>query len=96
VTGRSDERPTTASADAGYFSQTNAAEDGRGLDLLMAAGREDPAERSTKASVFSAEAFGYDAATDTWVCPTGARLERELTPAGTRDQGATDQEPLPG
>jgi len=34
--------------------------------------------------VFSAEAFGYDAATDSWVCPAGARLERELTPTGTR------------
>ena len=32
--------------------------------------------------MFSAEAFGYDTATDTWVCPMGARLEREVTPAG--------------
>jgi len=84
VAGVPDEAPPTASADAGYFSHTNAAEDGRGIDLLIAAGREDPAERSTQGSVFSAEAFGYDVATDTWVCPTGARLERERTPAGTR------------
>jgi transposase len=82
LAGLSDQTPTTASADAGYFSHANAAEDGRGLDLLIAAGREDPAERSTKASVFSAESFGYDPVTDTWVCPAGARLER--TPAGAR------------
>ena len=80
--GLPDESPTTVSADAGYFSHANAAEDGRGIDLLLAAGRDDPAERSTKAAGFSVEAFGYDAATDTWVCPAGARLEREITPAG--------------
>ncbi len=84
LVGLSDETPTTASADAGYFSHANAAQDGRGIDLLIAAGRDDPAERSTKTAVFSAEAFGYEVATDTWVCPTGARLEREVTPAGTR------------
>jgi transposase len=82
VAGLSDQTPTTVSADAGYFSHTNAAEDGRGLDLLLAAGRDDPAERSTKALVFSAESFGYDTATDTWVCPAGARLERERRPGG--------------
>src|SRR5215216_1715810 len=35
--------PTTLSADAGYFSGENASEDGAGLDLLIAAGRDDPA-----------------------------------------------------
>jgi transposase len=84
LAGLSDETPATASADAGYFSHANATEDGRGLDLLIAAGRDDPGERSTETAIFSAEAFGYDTATDTWVCPTGARLEREVTPAGTR------------
>jgi transposase len=83
VAGLADEQPTTVSADAGYFSHANAAEDGQGIDLLIAAGRDDPAERSTAASVFSAEAFGYDAATDTWVCPADKRLAREITLAGT-------------
>ena len=83
VAGLAEETPTTVSADAGYFSHANAAEDSRGLDLLIAAGRDDPAERLTRAAVFSVEAFGYDAATDTWVCPAGARLAREITPAGT-------------
>jgi transposase len=83
VAGLANETPTTVSADAGYFSHANAAEDGRGIDLLLGAGRDDPAARSTKAVVFSAEAFGYDPATDAWVCPAGERLEREITPAGT-------------
>lgn len=38
-----DEEATTVSADAGYFSGENIAEDGDGIDLLIAAGRDDPA-----------------------------------------------------
>jgi transposase len=91
VAGLSDETSTTASADAGYFSHANAAEDGRGIDLLIAAGRADPAERSTKASVFSAEAFGYDTVTDSWVCPAGARLERQITLPGTTGRPAKNR-----
>jgi transposase len=91
LAGLPDETPTTVSADAGYFSHANAAEDGRGIDLLIAAGRDDPAERSSTAAVFSVEAFGYDVDTDTWVCPTGARLEREVTPAGTRGRPAKNR-----
>src|SRR5918912_1903485 len=59
LAGVPDETPTTASADAGYFSHTNAAEDGRGIDLLIAAGGDDPAQPTTGASAFSADAFGY-------------------------------------
>ncbi len=35
--------PTTVSADTGYFSKENVAQDGGGIDLLIAAGRDDPA-----------------------------------------------------
>jgi transposase len=91
LAGLSDQTPTTTSADAGYFSHANAAEDGRGLDLLIAAGREDPAERSTQAAVFSAESFGYDPAIDTWVCPAGARLAREVTPLGATGRPAKNR-----
>src|SRR5919201_969300 len=31
---------------------------------------------------FSNEAFGYDAAADVWVCPTGQPLARQVTPSG--------------
>jgi transposase len=77
--------PTTVSADAGYFSDANAAEDGAGLDLLIAAGRADPATRAlAEGAVFTAEAFGYDAARDVWVCPADQALTLLAHPPGQR------------
>jgi transposase len=73
---------TTVSADAGYFSGENASEDGAGLDLLIAAGRDDPAAASD-AGIWSAEAFGYDAVRDVWVCPADKLLVRQVTPPGS-------------
>ena len=77
-----DNRPTTVSADAGYFSGENAAEDGSGLDLLIAAGRDDPATAAPRAGIWSAECFGYDPARDVWVCPAEKLLVRQATPPG--------------
>lgn len=83
--------PTTVSADAGYFSDANAAEDGAGLDLLIAAGRADPAPRAlaqgtdeTDRTVFTVEAFGYDAAHDVWRCPAHQELTLLTHPPGRR------------
>ena len=76
-----EQTPTTASADAGYFSADNAAEDGAGIDLLIAAGRDDPAARN-KAGVWSADRFGYDAGRDVWACPADKLLARQVTPPG--------------
>ena len=73
---------TTASADAGYFSGENAAHDGDGLDLLIAAGRDDPATAASHSGIWSAEAFGYDAVRDVWVCPADKLLVRQVTPPG--------------
>jgi transposase len=78
-----DDDPTTLSADAGYFSGENANEDGAGLDLLIAAGRDDPAMAASRSGVWSAEAFGYDAARDVWVCPANKLLLRQVTPPGS-------------
>lgn len=67
--------PTTVSTDAGYFSDANAAEDGQGLDLLIAAGRADPAARPPATGTsFTVEAFGYDTARDVWRCPAAQDL----------------------
>jgi len=74
--------PTTVSADAGYFSGDNVAEDGHGLDLLIAAGRDDPAETPRKAGVYAADRFGYDAAQDVWICPARKTLTLQVTPPG--------------
>ena len=72
--GLPDDHPTTVSADAGYFSGENAAEDGAGLDLLIAAGRDDPAAAATKATVYSVDRFGYDPTRDVWICPADKLL----------------------
>jgi transposase len=77
-----DHRPTTVSADAGYFSGENAAEDGSGLDLLIAAGRDDPATAAPRSGIWSAACFGYDPARDVWVCPAEKLLVRQATPPG--------------
>jgi hypothetical protein len=76
--------PTTASADAGYFSGDNAAEDGAGIDLLIAAGRDDPAAAGSKAGVYPADCFGYDAGRDVWLCPADKLLVRQVNEPGTR------------
>lgn len=90
TTGLDDQSPTTVSADAGYFSHANAAEDGDGIDLLLAAGRVDPAARATtEGARFSFEVFGYDPAADEWVCPTGTRLRRQGTPPGAMGRPIT-------
>lgn len=81
-----DEHLTTLSSDAGYFSGENAAEDGAGLDLLIAAGRDDPAAPGAAAApgkVYAIDRFGYDAARDVWVCPAGKLLVRPEPAPGT-------------
>jgi transposase len=80
--GLAAEEPTTASADAGYFSRDNVAEDGDGIDLLIAAGRDDPARAGSKTGVYPADCFGYDATRDVWICPADKLLARQVTPPG--------------
>jgi transposase len=82
--GLPEEQPTTVSADAGYFSGDNVAEDGAGLDLLIAAGRDDPAAAGSTTGVCPADCFGYDATHDVWVCPAGKLLVRQVTAPGAR------------
>jgi IS5 family transposase len=81
--GLADAHLTTVSADTGYFSGENAAEDRDGLDLLIAAGRDDPASATTKATVYSVDCFGYDPTRDVWVCPAD-KLLHPAPPTGQR------------
>jgi transposase len=83
---------TTVSADAGYFSTNNIAEDGNGIDLLIAVGRDDPATAAVrKGGVWPADVFGFDVAGDVWVCPAGKLLTRQLTPPGATGRPAKDR-----
>jgi transposase len=85
-----DDQPTTMSTDAGYFSGENAAEDRDGLDLLIAAGRSDPAAAATKATVYSIDHFGYDPLRDVWICPAD-KLLRLAPSTGQRGRPSTNQ-----
>jgi transposase len=92
VAGRQGTEATIVSADAGYFSKENIAEDGDGIDLLIAAGRDDPASAAVpKSGVWPVDVFGYDAARDVWVCPAGKLLARQLTPPGAAGRPAKDR-----
>jgi transposase len=87
-----DAAATTVSADAGYFSTDNIAEDGTGIDLLIAAGRDDPASAAIpKGGVWPADVFGFDATRDVWVCPAGKLLTRQLTLPGATGRPAKDR-----
>jgi transposase len=88
--GLRDDHPTTVSADAGYFSGENADEDGAGLDLLIAAGRDDPAAATTKAAVYAIDRFGYDPTRDAWICPADNLLHR-VPSTGQRGRPSTNQ-----
>jgi hypothetical protein len=88
--GLPDDRQTTVSADAGYFSGENADEDGAGLDLLIAAGRDDPAVATTKVAVYAIDRFGYDATRDVWICPADTLLHLVL-PTGQRGRPSQHQ-----
>jgi transposase len=74
--------PTTVSADAGYFSGDNITEDGEGIDLLVAAGRNDPAASALPGQRYTADAFAYDVARDVWLCPADKVLVRQVTATG--------------
>src|SRR5262249_7315380 len=83
---------TIVSADAGYFSTDNIAQDRGGIDRLIAAGRDDPATAAVpKRGVWPADVFGFDAVHDVWICPAGALLTRQLTPPGTVGRPAKDR-----
>jgi transposase len=74
--------PTTVSADAGYFSSDNIAQDGEGIDLLIAAGRSDPATSAPPGQRYTADVFAYDGTRDVWLCPADKILERQVTAPG--------------
>ncbi len=78
---RPDGEPTTLSADSGYFSHDNVAEDGGGIDLLMT-GRADLPAPGSGAGVFPADCIGYDGGRDIRTCPADNALTRPVIPPG--------------
>jgi transposase len=92
VADRSNAEATIVSADAGYFSRENIVEDGDGIDLLIAAGRADPATAAIPTgAVWPVDVFGFDPARDVWVCPASKLLARQRTPPGAAGRPAKDR-----
>jgi transposase len=82
--------PTTVSADAGYFSAENIAEDREGIDLLIAAGRGERAARAIAGSCYTADCFAYDAVRNVWLCPANKVLTQQQTPPGAMGRPKQD------
>jgi len=72
------EKKTMMTADRGYFSVENIRKEGKGIELLIASGREgkeEPAE--ARDGVYWLERFEYIKESDSWRCPDGRLLVRE-------------------
>jgi len=72
------EKETVMTADSGYFSVENIKKEGKGIELLIASGREgkeEPAKPMER--VYSVERFEYIKESDTWKCPAGRLLVQE-------------------
>ncbi len=76
--GKTEEETTEMTEDRGYFSVENIKQEGKGIELLIASGREGKDEPgSEKDKVYSLEKFDYNKESDSWRCPEGRLLERE-------------------
>lgn len=75
---------TVATIDSGYFSAENIQEEGEGIELLIASGREDKEsvesseedqkEGEASKKVYPLKRFEYVKETDSWRCPDGRLL----------------------
>ena len=73
------EKETVVTADRGYFSVENIKKEGKGIELLLASGREGK-EKETECSqvqAYSIEKFEYVKESNCWKCPGGRVLIRE-------------------
>ena len=69
---------TVMTADRGYFSVENINQEGQGIELLIASGREGKEEPTeAKDGVYWLERFEYIKESDSWRCPSGRLLVRE-------------------
>ncbi|MFC1893383.1 hypothetical protein ACFLYR_05070 [Chloroflexota bacterium] len=66
---------TVMTADRGYFSVENIKQEGQGIELLIASGREGKAESiEAKDGVYRLKRFEYIKESDSWWCPSGRPL----------------------
>ena len=74
------EEKTVISADSGYFSEANIKNEGKGIELLIASGREGKEDSAPAGSVYSIERFEYIKESDSWRCPGERLLVRQKKP----------------
>lgn len=76
--GKKDEEATEVTADSGYFSADNIEQEGKGIELLIASGREGKEEPvAEEERVYCLERFDYIKESDAWRCPGERLLVRE-------------------
>jgi len=68
---------TAMTVDSGYFSLENIEKEGKGVELLIACGREGKEVKRAKGSVYSVDRFEYLKGSDCWKCPGDRVLVRE-------------------
>ena len=73
-----EDQKTEISADSGYFSADNIRTEGKGIELLIASGREkkDAAQEPGENRNYPVNRFEYDPNKDVWHCPEGRLLTR--------------------
>ncbi len=75
---KKDKDLTRITADSGYFSVENIEQEGEGIELLIASGREGKEEPvANREKVYRLERFDYLKESDSWRCPGGRHLKRE-------------------
>ncbi|MDD4986362.1 MAG: IS1182 family transposase [Dehalococcoidales bacterium] len=75
--GLEKEEKTAISSDTGYFSVENIKKEGKGIELLIASGRERKEKPVPDKGVYSIERFEYIKQNDSWRCPGDRLLVRE-------------------
>ncbi len=67
----------TTLPDSGYFSVDNIGQEGKGVELLIASGREGKEDTVPDKGVYSIERFEYIKESDSWKCPGSRQVVRE-------------------
>lgn len=79
-TSAEEDQKTEISADSGYFSADNIRTEGKGIELLIASGREkrDADQEPAENRIYPLNRFEYDQNADVWRCPEGRFLTRTI------------------
>lgn len=70
-------KETRMSADRAYFSVENIEQEGEGIELLIASGREGKEPGMGEGKVYGVDSFDYIKEKDSWRCPGGRVLVRQ-------------------